>query len=82
MSSAAAAAAPKAPTWGPGSGEEETLLLRRPDAASNLMDWSSFPELVHPLGGHLPEKRLLKKCQQLENLAKPVVDIVKGKSLV
>ena len=43
------------------------------------LDWSSLPELVHPLGGHLPEKRLLKKCQQLENLAQPVVEIVKGR---
>ena len=39
------------------------------------MDWNALPELVHPLGGELPLKRLEKKCQQLENLAAAVLSI-------
>ncbi|XP_059082180.1 glutathione S-transferase C-terminal domain-containing protein homolog [Tigriopus californicus] len=46
------------------------------DKKSNKIDWSSLPHLVHPMGGMLPEKRLLKKCQQLENLASAVLDVV------
>ena len=36
------------------------------------INWTSLPELVHPLGGELPPERLEKKCQQLENLASAV----------
>ena len=36
------------------------------------IDWTSLPELVHPLGGELPKERLEKKCQQLENLASAI----------
>eukprot|EP00095_Tigriopus_kingsejongensis_P011110 snap_masked-scaffold268_size230776-processed-gene-1.1 protein:Tk11110 transcript:snap_masked-scaffold268_size230776-processed-gene-1.1-mRNA-1 annotation:"glutathione s-transferase c-terminal domain-containing protein" len=50
-----------------GTGEVETEMG---------IDWSRLPHLVHPLSGMLPEKRLLKKCQQLENLANAVLDIV------
>ena len=39
------------------------------------VDWNALPELVHPLGGELPLKRLEKKCQQLENLAAAVLSI-------
>lgn len=49
------------------------------DKKSNKIDWSSLPHLVHPMGGMLPEKRLLKKCQQLENLASAVLDVVASK---
>ncbi len=45
-----------------GHNEEETFL-----------DWSAVPPLVHPTGGELPAKRLVKKCQQLECLAAAVV---------
>ena len=43
------------------------------------VDWASVPRLVHPMGGCLPEKRLLKKCQQLESMAAEVVKIATGK---
>jgi len=39
------------------------------------IDWNALPQLVHPLGGELPMKRLEKKCQQLENLAAAVMSI-------
>ena len=42
------------------------------------MDWAAVPRLVHPMGGCLPEKRLLKKCQQLESMAREVVKIAEG----
>ena len=44
------------------------------------VDWTTVPRLVHPMGGCLPEKRLVKKCQQLESMAAEVVKIVTGKS--
>ena len=40
-----------------------------------IIDWNALPQLVHPLGGELPIKRLEKKCQQLENLAAAVMSI-------
>ena len=43
------------------------------------VDWAGVPRLVHPMGGCLPEKRLLKKCQQLESMAREVVKIAEGK---
>lgn len=47
------------------------------------LDWDNLPELVHPLGGHLPPERLDKKCQQLENLAIPVLELVQpGNTIV
>ena len=42
------------------------------------MDWATVPRLVHPMGGNLPEKRLVKKCQQLESMAAEVVKIAAG----
>ena len=39
------------------------------------LEWSALPDLVHPLGGHLPPERLEKKCQQLENLAGAVMSL-------
>ena len=43
----------------------------------NSLDWSSFPSLVRPYeGGKLPIKRAQKKCQQLENLAIAVLELV------
>ena len=44
------------------------------------VDWTTVPRLVHPMGGCLPEKRLVKKCQQLESMAAEVVKIAAGKS--
>lgn len=32
------------------------------------LPWDQFPEKVHPLGGGLPKSRVLRKCQQIENL--------------
>lgn len=45
--------------------------------SENRLDWSSFPILVRPYeGGQLPLKRAEKKCQQLENLALAVIELV------
>ena len=41
------------------------------------IDWSTLPNLVRPYeGGQLPIKRAEKKCQQLENLAHAVIELV------
>jgi hypothetical protein len=62
------------------------LVVSKPEddeeaADSFSVDWQTVPRLVHPMGGHLPEKRMLKKCQQLESMAREVVRIVKGHPL-
>nr|XP_018915771.1 PREDICTED: glutathione S-transferase C-terminal domain-containing protein homolog [Bemisia tabaci] len=41
------------------------------------MDWDSIPFYAQPEGGHLPQKRLLRKQQQLENLMKAVIKIAR-----
>lgn len=41
------------------------------------LPWSQFPVTVHPQEGELPKSRLLRKCQQLENIVNRVIDIAK-----
>lgn len=49
----------------------------------NLIDWSSLPPDVHPMGGELPPDRAVKKCQQLENMAAAILDLCKdGETVV
>ncbi|KAG8230477.1 hypothetical protein J437_LFUL013518 [Ladona fulva] len=48
-----------------------------PLGADLEFDWSTVPADAHPLGGNLPESRLQRKVQQLENLAKAVLKIAK-----
>lgn len=43
-------------------------LKPNPGEDSLPLPWNEFPEKVHPLGGGLPETRVLRKCQQIENL--------------
>ncbi|KAH8019688.1 hypothetical protein HPB51_021010 [Rhipicephalus microplus] len=43
-------------------------LKPNPGKNSLLLPWEDFPEKVHPLGGGLPKTRVLRKCQQIENL--------------
>ncbi|XP_070390228.1 glutathione S-transferase C-terminal domain-containing protein homolog [Dermacentor albipictus] len=43
-------------------------LKPNPGEGSLPLPWDEFPEKVHPLGGGLPQTRLLRKCQQIENL--------------
>lgn len=38
-------------------------------------DWDKVPREVCPFGGALPEKRAKRKCEQLENLIKPVLKL-------
>lgn len=43
-------------------------LKPNPGKDSLPLPWEEFPEKVHPLGGGLPKTRVLRKCQQIENL--------------
>ena len=48
------------------------------DKLKHDIDWTSYPPLVSPLeGGKLPPERAIKKCQQLENLALSVLQLVR-----
>lgn len=40
-------------------------------------DWSDIPEEICPLNGALPKKRAFRKCEQLENLVKPVLKLAR-----
>lgn len=50
----------------------------RPFGEEIPFDWSKIPLLVNPLGGSLPKKRAARKCEQLENLAKPILKLAKA----
>lgn len=41
------------------------------------IDWANIPDAANPFGGHLPDDRVLRKTQQLENLAIAVMNIAK-----
>lgn len=45
-------------------------------------DWNNLPHMVLPEGGELPEKRLQRKKDQLESLAKEVIAISKDGDLI
>lgn len=47
-----------------------------------LFDWSKIPLIINPLGGALPKKRASRKCEQLENLAKPVIKLAKARDRI
>ena len=48
------------------------------DKLKHAIDWTAYPPLVSPLeGGKLPPERAIKKCQQLENLALSVLQLVR-----
>ncbi len=67
--------------WFRDKGGEGTLLKFRIEDQQDrqehvaFLDWTAIPPSVHPLGGELPPKRLIKKCQQLESLARAVMSI-------
>ncbi len=55
----------------------------QPMSTTNEIDWSTIPYQALPEGGQLPEKRLIRKKQQLECLAQCVLKIAKpGDSVV
>jgi len=43
------------------------------------LDWNSLPKLAHPQAGELPAARLNRKCDQLQGLALPLMEIVNKK---
>lgn len=45
--------------------------------SSTKIDWANIPDAANPFGGHLPDDRVLRKTQQLENLAIAVMKIAK-----
>ncbi|GAB1607829.1 glutathione S-transferase C-terminal domain-containing protein isoform X1 [Argonauta hians] len=54
-----------------------------PCGSAISLAWSQLPQEIHPNEGGLPEKRALKKCQQLENLATAIKKIARpGQTIV
>ncbi|XP_030764097.1 glutathione S-transferase C-terminal domain-containing protein homolog [Sitophilus oryzae] len=51
-----------------------------PFGFEQIFDWDKIPIEVNPKGGSLPEKRSDRKCQQLENLVKAVLQLVGNKN--
>lgn len=41
-------------------------------------DWLKIPLIINPCGGALPKKRASRKCEQLENLVKPIIKLAKS----
>lgn len=46
------------------------------------IDWSEIPDGANPTAGHLPDDRMARKTQQLENLALAVLSIAKEGDLI
>lgn len=45
-------------------------------------DWLNIPLEANPEGGALPKSRMKRKCEQLENLAKPIIKIAKPRNVI
>lgn len=52
-------------------------LENQPFGMELIIDWEKIPHEAGPDGGALPKKRLQRKYEQLENLAKPVLKLAK-----
>ncbi|KAJ2945505.1 hypothetical protein O0L34_g318 [Tuta absoluta] len=48
-----------------------------PNEFEKGIDWKKIPDGANPSAGHLPDVRMARKSQQLENLALAVLDIAK-----
>lgn len=57
-------------------------LEKEPFGVEMSIDWEKIPHEASPGGGSLPEKRLNKKRQQLENLCKPVLKLAKSNDII
>lgn len=49
---------------------------------SNTINWDDIPDGAKPSGGYLPDKRVVRKTQQLENLALVVMSVAKEGDLI
>lgn len=50
--------------------------------SDSVVNWSSLPRDVHPMGGELPPDRVEKKCHQLENMTSAVLKLAKDGDIV
>ncbi|XP_028171064.1 glutathione S-transferase C-terminal domain-containing protein homolog [Ostrinia furnacalis] len=46
------------------------------------VNWNDIPDGANPTAGHLPDARIIRKSQQLENLTLPVLDIAKDGDII
>lgn len=60
----------------------ETLVDNETFGFEEVVDWSEIPHEATPKGGSLPETRLKRKYQQLENLCKATVKIAKAGDVI
>ncbi|CAI9734506.1 Hypothetical predicted protein [Octopus vulgaris] len=61
----------------------EPIVGEHPCGTDITLPWSELPRAIHPHEGGLPEKRALKKCQQLENLVTAIRKIAQpGQTIV
>ncbi|KOB77544.1 Glutathione S-transferase C-terminal domain-containing protein-like protein [Operophtera brumata] len=49
---------------------------------SHTINWDNIPDGAKPSGGYLPDKRVVRKTQQLENLALVVMNVAKEGDLI
>ncbi|XP_043252863.1 glutathione S-transferase C-terminal domain-containing protein homolog [Colletes gigas] len=60
----------------------KTTLDLEPFAAELNLDWSMVPYDATPEGGALPEARLKKKQEQIQNMCKPVMKLAKAGDVI
>lgn len=49
---------------------------------SSKLQWENLPSVLHPAHGDLPQKRLDRKCQQLESIVTSVLKIAKDNQVI
>ncbi|XP_064460126.1 glutathione S-transferase C-terminal domain-containing protein-like [Ornithodoros turicata] len=52
----------------------ESELAPNPAKEQLPLPWDSYPQYIHPVGGGLPNKRVSRKCEQIENMVALVVE--------
>ncbi|XP_022169635.1 glutathione S-transferase C-terminal domain-containing protein [Myzus persicae] len=62
----------------------DTININIDLSSNNLcpIDWEELPYEVRPSGGDIPDKRLIRKTQQLENLIQSTLNVVKDGDVV
>eukprot|EP00088_Acartia_fossae_P025248 TRINITY_DN2606_c0_g1_i1.p1 TRINITY_DN2606_c0_g1~~TRINITY_DN2606_c0_g1_i1.p1 ORF type:complete len:598 (-),score=84.53 TRINITY_DN2606_c0_g1_i1:198-1991(-) len=63
--------------WWENSGIESLQTYGCDGQDEKCLDWKELPKLIHPQAGNLPVDRLERKCEQLQGLALPIVELAK-----
>ncbi|KAJ1521400.1 hypothetical protein ONE63_003075 [Megalurothrips usitatus] len=64
-------------------GEHEISQISKPFGEDVPLNWADLPLEIQPEGGHVPEKRQVRKAEQLKNMARAVMKLAQpGQKIV